>query len=103
MTLKIGSTRCRYSLAHSKKALAGLPGGDLGKAEAACPAAPLSPAVSRVFSYMPVSACLLVTPEESFATAHCIPLMPLLTAPATTSRPCPFLVFAVACPWIYAC
>src|SRR6266496_3341997 len=82
----------------SKKALAGQPGGVLGKAVAACLVASLSRFASRVFSLRPVPACLLVTPEESFATVHRLPLMPLLTASATTCLPFPFLVSAGACP-----
>src|SRR6266851_3743655 len=82
----------------SKKALAGLPGGDLGKVGAACPAAPLSETTSRVGSPLLAPACLHVAPETSFATARCVPLMPLLTAPVTTCRPCPFLASARACP-----
>src|SRR5437588_8979968 len=78
----------------SKKALAGLPGGDLGKAGAACPAALLSHTANGIFSY--VLACLLVAPEESFATARCVPLMPRLAARAATRRPCLFLVSADA-------
>src|ERR1700694_4622117 len=82
----------------SKKALAGLPGGDLGKAGAACTAAPLSDNTSRVCSPLLAPAFLQVAPEEFFATARCVPLMPLLPPPATTRRPCPFLASARACP-----
>src|SRR6266852_4935021 len=77
----------------SKKALEGLPGGDLGKSGAACPHAPLT--ASRVCSPVPAPAYLLVAPEASFAKARCISPW---TARAATLRPCPFLVLANACP-----
>src|SRR6266404_8852304 len=70
----------------SKKALEGLPGGDLEKSGATCPHAPLSLAASRVCSPVPASACLLVAPEASFATARCISPW---TARATILRLCP--------------
>src|SRR6266566_6228855 len=85
-------------LSSHKKAQTGLPGGDLGKAEAACLVAPFSHSASKVFSPRPVPACLLVTPAEACATVHRLPLMPFLTASATTCLPFPFLVSAGACP-----
>src|SRR5713101_4207384 len=92
------STVSRFSSARIKKAQTGPDGGDLEKAEVARLVAPLSHSASRVFSPMPVPACLLVAPEESFTTVHRLPLMPLLTTSATTCLPFPFLVSAGACP-----